>query len=251
MSQPRVRSLSAGPRRGTARPILPAGPWWTRGPRPSSPHSGPAGAAPRPVAWLGEVGRADRHEATLAGAADAMQTAVDEAGVFAAASAALERLGLNAHLATLEPGGAALVVRTVVLPQAAAAEVERILGRPLVGARIDLDVPTPYQTVVRDGRVARVDAPLWWVRLAALPIGRAEADAVAALIRLGDVVLAPIAAGPPVLGVLTIWSATLGEADASTAELLGRMLGGALAAHRARADGRQNTAALAATASAA
>ena len=141
MSQPRVRALSAGRRRGTARPIPSAGPWWTRGPRSSPPRSGPAAAAPRPAAWLGEVGRADRQEATLAGAAAAMQTAVDEAGVFAA--------------------------------------------------------------------------------------------------------------GPAVLGVVTIWSATLGEADASTAELLGRLLGGALAAHRARADGRRNTAALAATASAA
>ena len=46
-----------------------------------------------------------------------------------------ERLGPGAHPAALETGGATLVVRTVVLPQAAAAEVERILGRVAGGAR--------------------------------------------------------------------------------------------------------------------
>jgi hypothetical protein len=180
-----------------------------------------------------------------------MQTAADQAGVFVAAGAALERLGLNAHLATFEPGGVALVVRTVVLPWAGLAEVERILGRPLVGAPIDLEGSPPDRTVVRDGVVARADGPSWWAQLGARPLGDDERRAVGGLIRLGDVVLAPIAAGPRVLGVLTIWSATLSPADASTAELLGRVAGGALAARSARGEVKRDGVALAAAASAA
>jgi hypothetical protein len=48
-------------------------------------------------------------------------------------------------------------------------------------------------------------------------MGDGEARAVGGLICLGEVVPAPISAGPRVLAVLTIGCATLSQADGSTA----------------------------------
>ena len=96
-----------------------------------------------------------------------------------------------------------------------------------------------------------MDGSCWWARLGARRLGDAEGRAVGGLTRLGEVVLAPIAAGPRVLAVLTICSATLGRADRSTAELLGRVAGGARAARLARGAGQRDGVALAAAAGAA
>jgi hypothetical protein len=184
---------------------------------------------------------------TLARAAAAAQAAPDEGGVLAAVGAALFALGLNGHLAVLEPGGACLVVRTVVLPWSGLAQVERVLGHPGVGARIALGPATPYRTAVRGDRAVRVAEPLAWAMLAAPDLGRDEARGIGALIRAGEVVLAPLTAGGEALGVLTVWASALGEADLATAEILGRIAGGALGAQRARAAGHRDRAALVAS----
>jgi hypothetical protein len=229
MSRPRVRGLSAGKRVGTARPIPDAGPWWAH-PTAVGPVAGTRDRASTPAAPLGEAGRANRHEQALAEAAKAIQAAPDGAAVFAALGAAVESLGLNGHVATLDDSGQALVVRTVVLPWSALAEVERLLGGHAVGARLSLDELPPYRDALRNGRPERVEDPRWWARLAVPSMGPAEARAVGQLLRLGDVVLAPIATHGRAFGVLTIWSSELSDATVSTAELLGWIAGGALGA---------------------
>ncbi len=169
-----------------------------------------------------------RHLRILADAAATAEAAPDVDGVLAAVGGALWDLGLNGHLALLEPGGSALVIRSVVLDSAGLAQVERVLGRAMADARIDLDVPTPYQQVVHTGRALRVEAPLWWARLFAPPLGLPEATAVADLIRLGEVALVPIVAGVSVLGVLTTWAWRLSDGDVAAAELLGQTAGAVL-----------------------
>src|SRR5205814_1799933 len=81
----------------------------------------------------------------------AAEAAVSADGVLGAVGAALSEMGLNGHLALLDPGGAALTVRSVVLDCVGLAQVERVLGRALVGSRIALDAPTPYQLVAEGG----------------------------------------------------------------------------------------------------
>jgi hypothetical protein len=142
-------------------------------------------------------------------------------------------MGLNAHLAIADPIGAFLVVRRIILP-AGGEEVERILGGTALGRHIDLDVPTPYRRVFRDGVVERMVAPLLWVRLAVPTLDQEEAIAIAQLIEMGAVALAPITNGGSTLGVLTVWAPALNPADLSIAQMLGRIAGGALAAIRAR-----------------
>jgi hypothetical protein len=184
---------------------------------------------------------------TLAGAGAAAQAAPDEEGVLAAVGSALVALGLNGHLALVEPGAAVLVIRAVVLPWSGLAQVERVLGRPLVGAGIDLGPATPYRAAVRGERAARVEEPLAWALLAAPGLGRDEARGIGALIRAGEVALAPLTAGGDALGVLTVWATALSAADLATAEVLGRIGGGALAAQRAGAAGHRDRAALVAS----
>jgi hypothetical protein len=180
----------------------------------------------------------------LARAAAATQGAADEEGVLAAVGAALFALGLNGHVALVEPGSACLVVRTVVLPWSGLAQVERVLGHPGIGSRIDPGPATPYGAALRADRSVRVEEPLAWALLAAPGLGRDEARAIGALIRAGEVVLAPLTAGGEALGVLTVWASALSAADLSTAEILGRIAGGALAAQRARAAERRDRGAL-------
>jgi hypothetical protein len=181
---------------------------------------------------------------TLARAAAATQGAADEEGVLAAVGAALFALGLNGHLALVAPGSACLVVRTVVLPWSGLAQVERLLGHPGVGARIDAGPATPYGAALGADRAARVEEPLALALLAAPGLRRDEARAIGTLIRAGEVALAPLTAGGEALGVLTVWASALSEADLSTAETLGRLAGGALGAQLARAAGPPDRAAL-------
>ena len=170
---------------------------------------------------------------TLAEVASNAWAAVDEDAIYDAIGTGCARLGLNAHIGIADATGAFLVVRRIILP-AGGEEVERILGGTALGRRIDLDVPTPYRRVFRDGAVERMVAPLLWVRLAVPTLGQDEAIAVARLIQMGAVALAPIAADGGTLGVLTVWAPTLEAADLSIAQMLGRIAGGALAALRAR-----------------
>jgi hypothetical protein len=229
MSQPRLHGVSAGKRAGTARPIPKTEPWWAHQESNGAARRSGAGVASM-LPHLGEAGRADRHERGLAAAAEAIQAAPDAAEVFAALGSAVEHFGLNGHVAALEAGERELVVKSVALPWAALGEVERLLGHSVVGARLRLDEVPPYASVVRSGRSERVDEPMWWARLAVPGIEPTEARVIGRLIRLGDVVLAPILTDGRVFGVLTVWSSELSGATASTAELLGRMAGSALAA---------------------
>jgi hypothetical protein len=170
---------------------------------------------------------------TLAEIASAAWSARDEDDLFDAIGAGCARLGLNAHLGIADPTGQFLTVRRLILP-VGGEEVERILGGAALGRRIALDVPTPYSHVFRERTVERMVAPLLWVRLAVPTLGQEEAIAVASLIQMGAVALASITDGRRSLGVLTVWAPTLGGADLSAAQLLGRITGGALAALRAR-----------------
>jgi hypothetical protein len=170
---------------------------------------------------------------TLADIASEAWAARNEDDLFDAIGTGCAQLGLNAHLGIADPTGQFLTVRRIILP-AGGEEIERILGGAALGRRIDLDVPTPYRRVFREGAVERMIAPLLWVRLAVPTLGQEEAIAVARLIQMGAVALAPITDGRRSLGVLTVWAPTLGPADLSAAQLLGRIAGGALAALRAR-----------------
>jgi hypothetical protein len=222
-----------------------ARPWWVRS-APVPAVGGPPAAARSPEA-LAERGRAAGRLGTLARAAAAAQAANDEEDALAAVGAALFALGLNGHLALVEPGGTFLVVRAVVLPRAGLAQVERVLGHPVVGTRVDLAPTTPYRMAVDENRAVRLEEPLAWAILAAPGLGRDEALGIGALIRAGEVVLAPLTARGEALGVLTVWASALSEADLATAEILGRIAGGALGAQRARAAGHRDRAALVAS----
>ena len=81
---------------------------------------------------------------------------------------------------------------------------------------------------MESGRTARVDAPLWWARLAVPGLGPREAEALAHLMDLGDAVLGPITAGDEALGILTVRASNLSDADLALAEILGRVAGVAL-----------------------
>lgn len=231
MSRPRVRKLSGGPRPGSSRPAAHPAEWWKHVPldrlAPRKGSNGWAGSLDATV----EEARAARRLGYLASLATGTQGATDDV-VFAALVSALRSLGINGNVAVLEPDGQVLVVKALALPCAATAEVERVLGEAVVGARIDLAEAAPYRAVAQEGRPARLDAPLWWARLAAHALGAEEAGAIAGLVQLGEVALAPIAAGGEVFGVLTVWASSLTDADLSTAEILGRIAGAALAAQR-------------------
>jgi hypothetical protein len=207
--------------------------WWSWPvqlvvPAPRATHRIAIAAAPSNE----EKSRLIRLDALADVASDAW-TARDEDDVFDAIGTACARLGLNAHLGIADPTGTFLVVRRIILP-AGGEEIERILGGTALGRRIALDVPTPYRRVFRDGAVERMVAPLLWVRLAVPTLGQDEAIAVARLIKMGAVALAPIVADGATLGVLTVWAPKLEPADLSIAQVLGRIAGGALAALRAR-----------------
>jgi hypothetical protein len=168
----------------------------------------------------------------LAEVASEAWDACDEDALFDAIASGCARLGLNAHLAIADVDGACLVVRRIILA-AGGEEVERILGGTALGRRIPLDLPTPYLAVFRDGAVERVVAPLLWVRLAVPALDQEEAMAFARMIQMGAVVLAPVTDGETTLGVLTVWTPAVAEANLSGAQMLGRIAGGALAALRA------------------
>jgi hypothetical protein len=175
--------------------------------------------------------------AALAAAAAEVQHASDEQELLDAVGAAVEFLGLSAHLSLLDPGDGVLVVRTAVLPWVPRAEAERLGGRPMVGRRIELDAAPAHATVVREERSVHAPEPLGWVLDAPPGTAPAEVDAVGAFLGIGEALLAPITDGRRVFGVLTVWAPALPPADRAAAELLGRLAGGALAAQRRRAAG--------------
>jgi DNA-binding response OmpR family regulator len=179
---------------------------------------------------------------TLVASAVEAQTAEDEEGVFQATGAAIVRVGLNGHIATLEPTrqeGPGLVIRHVALTdQAMRDPIEQRLGRPIVGLWIDPTATEVYRTCCqRGGATLLPDAALWLQE--ALPwLDERAARALGRLRQVGHGICAPITDGRVVLGALSVWGEALGEVDVPALELLGRVAGGALAAQRLRASDR-------------
>jgi hypothetical protein len=229
MSRPRVRKVSTGPRGGSSRPRAGGGAWWTHAQTRRVAPTGVLGQGFGPPDHRADEARTSRRLELVAGLVGAAQVAHDEDAVMVALVTCLRGLGLNGYAALLADEGSALVGRMLTVSATGAAEIERLVGRAVVGARIALSDAPPYQAALESGRAARVDAPLWWARLAVPGLGQREAEAVARLMELGDVVLAPIAAGDEVLGVVTVWAAGLDSADVALAEILGRVAGVALA----------------------
>jgi hypothetical protein len=229
MSRPRVRRVSTGPRAGSSRPSGGGTAWWTHAqPRRVGPTD-TLGRSFGPPDHAADEARTSRRLELVAGLVSAVQLAPDEEAVMAALANALRDLGLNGYASVLAGDRASLVGRMLAVSASGAAEIERLAGRALVGARIELADATPYLAAMGSGRAVRVDAPLWWARLAAPGLGQRQAEAVARLIELREVALAPIAAGDEVLGVLTVWAVRLDDADVALTEILGRVAGVALA----------------------
>lgn len=226
MGRPRVHALSSGPRAGSSRREANGhGPWWGRAPRPSTGTTAMRGFG-LPDHRADEA-RTSRRMELVAAFSDALRGTQDEARVMGVLGEILRGLGLNGYVALLGEDRSFLVGRMVAVSAAGAAEMERLLGHALIGARIELAEAPPYRAAVAGAKVERIDAPVWWARLALPRLGRMEADAVARLVEMGDVVLAPIRIGDDVRGVLTVWANNLDDADVAVAEILGRVLGGA------------------------
>ena len=233
MSRWRTRSRGPGTASGPARDGRALRPTAVR-PRASA-ADGRAAAAPadRPYWAAREAGRLE----TLAAAAAAVQHASDEQELLDAVGAAVEFLGLSAHLALLDPVERVLVVRKAVLPWVPQVEAERLRGGPLVGQRIELDAAPAHAVLVREERLVHAPKALSWVFDVPSGTPPAEAEAVAAFLGIGEALLAPITDGRRVFGALTVWAPALSVADRSAATLLGRLAGGALAAQGQRAAG--------------
>jgi hypothetical protein len=229
MSRPRVRRLSTGPRAGSARPEVGGVAWWTRAQARRVQTGGVLGQGLGPPDHRADEARTSRRLELVAGLVGAAQVASDEDAVMAALATCLRGLGLNGYVATLAADGGALVGRMLAVSASGAAEVERLVGRAVVGARMDLADAPPYLAAMEGRRATRVDTPLWWARLASPGLGPREAEAVARVMEMGDVVLAPIAAGHEAIGVLTVWAIRMDESDLALAEILGRIVGVSLA----------------------
>jgi hypothetical protein len=227
MGRPRVHKLSGGPRGASARPRTDEVPWWTIAPLHGVAPGASDPALAGPLDAAGQEALAARRLGYLARLATSVRT-VGDAGLFTAVGETLRSLGLQGLVAMAEPDGAALVVKALFLGEAGTAEVERVLGEKVVGARIPLEDATPYRTVLETRSSARVDGTIWWARLASPGLGPEEASAIARLIGLGDAVLAPIVAGQKPVGVLTVWAASLDDADVSTLEIVANLLGSAV-----------------------
>jgi hypothetical protein len=211
--------------------------WWSK-------------SAPRPGRTVVTVPPAPEREATrlgtIAAAAAVVQRAADEHEVFAAVAEAIERHGLSGHVAALDPTGRFLEIRRTAMPWAHQAELERLHGGTMVGARIAVAAGSAHWTVVHQRCPMHAPEPLAWALAAAPGIGPAEADAIGAYIGLGEALLVPITDERDVFGVLTLWASGLTPSDRSLVEILGRLAGGALSSQRARGVARQDVPALAA-----
>ena len=203
-----------------------------------------AKSAPRPDRTVVAVPPSVQRDASrldmVAAAAAVIQRASDEHEVFAAVAEAIELHGLSGHLAALDPTGLFLTVHRASLPWAHQAELERLHGGPMVGARIEIGTGGAHWSVLHQRCSMHAPEPLGWVLGAAADIGPADSDAIAAFVGLGEALLVPITDERDVFGVLTLWAPTLGSSDRMFAEILGRIAGGALSAQRARHGAWQN-----------
>jgi hypothetical protein len=186
--------------------------------------------------------RAGERLSALAWAATQAQVAPDENGVFEVIGAAIVRSQLNVHTSLLErdeENREWLVIKHVALTEPLLPVIERLLGRPIVGIRLDPDAVEPFQVALRRGEVAQVPDAAGWLR-EALPWMSPRAGRVLPTLRqVGSGMAVPISDGPMVLGVLSIWGESLSEADLTAMELLGRQAGAALASLRHRAFERE------------
>ena len=231
-----ARARGPGSATGAGAPDL--RPWWSKK------------SAPRPDRMVVTVPPAVEREttrlATIARAAAGIQRAADEHEVFAAVADAIERHGLSGHVASLDATGQFLEIRRTAMPWAHQAELERIHGGAMVGARIGVAAGGAHWTVVHQRCPMHAPEPLAWALAAAPGIGPVEADAIGAYVGLGEALLVPITDERDVFGVLTLWASSLTPSDRALAEILGRLAGGALSSQCARGDARQVAPALAA-----
>jgi len=189
-----------------------------------------------------EAQRASARLRALAWAATEAQTAPDEAGVFEVIGAAIVRSGLNVNASLLEwgpEGDATLVVQHVALVDDLLPMVERLLGRPVVGIRMDAERVGSFRGAVREGRVVPVPSARDWLRETLPWMSGRAARVIGRLRQVSQGMAVPLTDGREVLGVLTVWGAGLAEADLAAMELLGRQAGAALAALRHRAAERE------------
>jgi GAF domain-containing protein len=189
-----------------------------------------------------EAQRASARLRALSWAATEAQTAPDEGGVFEVIDAAIVRSGLNVHASLLErdAGGApTLVIQHVALVDELRPLIERLLGRPIVGIRIEAGRVEAFREAIEGGRVVSVANAAAWLREALPWLSERAGQVIGRLRQVGQGMAVPITDGREVLGMLSIWGESLGEADLAAMELLGRQAGGALAALRHRADERE------------
>jgi hypothetical protein len=218
-----ARTRGPGSATGAGAPDL--RPWWAMSP----PRAGwvDAGASPTPE-------READHLDAIASTAAALQLAPDERGVFDALGAAVELRGLSGHVSIVDRAAGSLEIRATTLPWAHQAELERLHGAPMVGARIPLDPGAAHRAVVHGGSSMHAPEALAWVLGAAPGVGPAEAASIGAFVGLGEALLVPITDGREVAGVLTVWAPMLTRSDRAFCEIIGRIAGGALSAQLAR-----------------
>jgi hypothetical protein len=169
---------------------------------------------------------------SVAAAASAIQGASDEPAVLEAMSAAVDFHGLDAQIALLDAAGEVLVVRRLVVPCAAQAQMDAIHGGTIVGMRTTSEATVDHWAAVRSGMRMHAAEALAWIVRPAPDVEPARKDAVASFIGLGEAYLTPITDGRRMFGVLTVWAPRLERRDRATAMILGRLGGDALAAQQ-------------------
>jgi DNA-binding response OmpR family regulator len=188
--------------------------------------------------------RTSQRMRALAWAATEAQTAADEDEIFAVIDAAIVRSGLNVHASMLTPARAdepgRLVVRHVGLTDPALLPaIERLLGRPIVGIRMNPQAVSAFRSALEHGRPVLVPDAAEWLRDALPWISPRAAQVIGRLRQVGQGVCVPVTDGHEVLGALSIWGESLDEADLPPMELLGRQAGGAVAGLRLRLADRE------------
>lgn len=163
-----------------------------------------------------------------------MQSAAGEREVLQAAAAGLAQIGVSAHLALLHKASGDLVIEEAVIqPPTLLKAIEQRMGRTLRGIRIDRAEP-PMDAVLQHGSVVYVPDAADWLARAVPWLDQRTLRVLSRLPAVGQGVCAPITDGHTALGTVSVWGATIGEADLPAIALLGRYAGGALTLLRLR-----------------
>ncbi len=171
----------------------------------------------------------------LAWAAAEAQLADSEDELLEIVCAGAVKTGLSAHAALrVEPRSDSLVIRALALKDRSQPVVERIAGRPIVGAAVSVDAQ-PLRFALEVRQTTLVPDIRVWLRLALPWLGEQAARRCYHLPDFSQAICAPIEDGShEVAGVLVVWGERLSEFDTRTIALLGRLAGIALASLRAR-----------------